>query len=233
LELGVILFGRGDDCALRTDDPLVSRQHARITVEQERVLIEDLSSSNGVAVNGAKIGQITELSSGDSIRIGDQGLTLLLGRDTLSGAEAPAPTRRFDAMGVLGELAEKMMTLNRLDEAERLVEGPLQQMVDDLACGVELSPAVVAKATELATRLAVVTLKRDWVNRLITLYSGLGRPWPAAVVETLYEIARKVGGVDRSALRAYTEKLKNLELGPADRFLVGRIDGLERQFALP
>lgn len=218
---------------MHTDDPLVSRQHARILVAQEEVCIEDLGSRNGVVVNGEKISRNTALTPGDRIRIGGQVLTLLHGRATGSWSEPPAPTRRFDALGVLGELAEKALALNRFDEAERLVEGPFQQLVEDVASGREISSAVIIKATDLAVRLAAATSKGDWIDRLTLLYSGLCRPWPAEVVNALYTISRRVNGVNRAALRAYIAKLKDIQLGPADRFLLGRIDGLERQLAAP
>ena len=233
LENGPILFGRGDDCVLRTDDPLVSRQHARFDVEQDQVVIEDLGSRNGVMVNGEKISQLTKLNPGDRVRIGNQTLTVLLGRATGSWIEPVAPTRRFDALGVVGELAEKAMALGRYDEAERLIEGPFQQMVNDVASHVELSSAVITKATDLAVRLASATLKADWIDRLILLYSELCRPWPANVVDSLYGIARRVRGVNRAALRQYVGKLREKPMGPADKFLLSRIDGLERQLGAP
>jgi predicted component of type VI protein secretion system len=233
LENGVLLFGRGDECALRTDDPLVSRQHARITVAEDQIQIEDLASRNGVNVNGAKIAQHADLRPGDRIRIGGQDMVLLLGRNTGSWSEAPGPTRRFDALGVLGELAQKALALNRFDEAERLVDGPFQQLVDDIALARPVSPVLVSQATDLAVQLAAATLKREWIERLIVLYMALGRPWPADVIDALYETARHVSGVDRAALRNYIEKLSGAKLGPAERFLLGRIGGLERLLALP
>lgn len=233
LEIGVVVFGRDDGCALRTDDPLVSRQHARIIVTSDRVTIEDLGSRNGVIVNGDKINQPTPLDTGDRIRIGSQVLTLLHGRATMNWSEPPAPTRRFDAFGIVGELAEKALALSRFDEAERLVEGPYQQLADEVASGAEVSAAVVAKATDLAVRLAAHTFKHEWIDRLVALYAQLHRPWPAEVIDVLYVIARKVQGVNRAALRSYLADLKAKQLGPADKFLVGRIDGLERQLTAP
>ena len=233
LEEGVLLFGRSDDCQLRTDDPLVSRQHVRFEVTAEQTFVEDLGSRNGVLVNDARIFERVRLEPGDKIRIGNQILTFLLGRDTGSWTEPPAPTRRFDAFGVIGELAEKAIALGRTDEAERLIDGPFQQLTEDSQAGLELSTAVTTKATELAVRLAATTLKAAWFNRLVVLYTALERPWPTEVIDTLYEIARKISGVDRAALREYARVLKTKSLGPADRFLAGRIDGLERQLGSP
>ena len=230
---GVLLFGRNDECQLRTDDPLVSRQHARFEISEEQGHVEDLGSRNGVLVNGERIARRTPLQPGDKIKIGNQVLAFLFGRETGNWTEPPAPTRRFDALGVIGELAEKAIVMGRLDEAERLVEGPFMQLTDDVRSGGEVSSAVVTKATELGIRLASTTLKATWIDRLVLLYSSLGRPWPPEVIDVLYEIARKVTNVDRAAIRAYIGVLKVKQLGPADRFLAGRIDGLERQLGLP
>ena len=233
LDAGILLFGRGEDCALQTDDPLVSRQHARFIVSGQSVTIEDLESRNGVSLNGRKIDRRESVSPGDRIRIGNQDMTVLLGCDTVNWSEPPAPTRRFDGLGVVGELAEKALAMGRLEEAERLVEGPLSHMIQDATEGREVAPALLAKATELATRLAAATLKREWVNVLIRLYGHLERPWPADVIDQMYEIARRVSGVDRSALKEYVTQLNTAQLGPADKFLLRRIEGLERQFPNP
>jgi hypothetical protein len=50
------------------------------------------------------------------------------------------------------------------------------------------------------------------------------------VVDELYTAMRKVNGVDLVRLRGYLASLraKQATLGPAERFLVQRIEGLER-----
>jgi hypothetical protein len=72
LPRGVTTIGRSVECQLTLDDPLVSRRHARIVVEDDAVHIEDLGSRNGVRVNGSVIQGSTLLRSGDRIRIGTQ-----------------------------------------------------------------------------------------------------------------------------------------------------------------
>lgn len=64
--------GRAASCQLTLDDPLVSREHAKIVVREELATIEDLSSRNGVRVNGRVVEGVHELSDGDRIRIGTQ-----------------------------------------------------------------------------------------------------------------------------------------------------------------
>jgi hypothetical protein len=45
-------------------------------------------------------------------------------------------------------------------------------------------------------------------------------------------VVRKVTTVNLPSMRAYVELLRSLAKGPADRFLLNRIEGLERLIAL-
>ncbi len=47
----VLVVGRGDDCDLRLSDPSVSRIHARITLIDGHVYLEDAGSRWGTLVN--------------------------------------------------------------------------------------------------------------------------------------------------------------------------------------
>ncbi len=53
----------------------VSRFHAKLTFSRGRWLIEDLKSSNGTFVNGARVQKPKPLGSGDEVRLGDEILT--------------------------------------------------------------------------------------------------------------------------------------------------------------
>ncbi len=233
LDSGTAIFGRGEDCELQTDDPLVSRQHARFCVTEQTFSVEDLGSRNGVFVNGDRIAAARVLNAEDRIRIGSQELTVLHGRDTASFSKSPPPTRRFEGLGVISELSEKAIALGRFEDAERLVEGPFVQLLEDLSAGREVPAPLISHATSLATRLVAVTTKRIWVERLLRLYLQLKRPWPADAIDVMYESARRVSGLDRTLLRAYVAELGRTQLGPAERFLARRIEGLERLFPIP
>ena len=69
---GATVIGRSLDCNLTIEDPLVSRQHARIAVDDEGGVVEDLGSRNGVRVNGIPVRDPTRLRDGDRVRIGTQ-----------------------------------------------------------------------------------------------------------------------------------------------------------------
>ncbi len=47
--------GRALECAIRTDDAMVSRKHSQIRMEGGRFVVEDLGSSNGTHVNNARV----------------------------------------------------------------------------------------------------------------------------------------------------------------------------------
>jgi len=63
-------IGRGGGCAVRLPDDGVSRAHARIITEGDRVLLEDLDSRNGTFLNGKKVVGRVPLVDGDKIQIG-------------------------------------------------------------------------------------------------------------------------------------------------------------------
>jgi pSer/pThr/pTyr-binding forkhead associated (FHA) protein len=52
LPQGDTVIGRSASCQVTIEDPLVSREHARIRISGERATIEDLGSRNGVQVGG-------------------------------------------------------------------------------------------------------------------------------------------------------------------------------------
>lgn len=227
-----IVIGRADDCSIVVDDPLVSRRHATVVKSETDLWVNDLSSRNGVFVNGERIEENHRLMVGDTLRIGGQEIRIDGDESPLrdAGSEVPEPTRRFDAMGVVGQLAEKALALGHVEEAERLLAGPLEQVLREAMVGLAPSDELLNKSTDLAVRLLEGTRRGFWLNWLVQLYRALRKPWSASVVDTLYQVARGSIGHDRRAIRAYCELLRAVQndLGPAERFQIGRIEGLER-----
>lgn len=52
---GVVTVGRGPECSLRLDEPGLSRAHARLLANEHGVQVEDVGSSNGTFINGARV----------------------------------------------------------------------------------------------------------------------------------------------------------------------------------
>jgi Protein of unknown function (DUF3662)/FHA domain len=69
LQTPVTLLGRGTDCDLRLVDPGVSRHHAELRVENDQVVLVDLSSTNGTFVNGQPVRRVV-LTDGTQVTLG-------------------------------------------------------------------------------------------------------------------------------------------------------------------
>lgn len=100
LPFGETVVGRNPGCALRFNDPSVSREHMRFIRRREQVFIEDLGSMNGTLVNGVRVASAIALHDGDIVRIGarvvkisvnhfgaDEHTTLSLKRLSIEGSQ--------------------------------------------------------------------------------------------------------------------------------------------------
>lgn len=92
LPRGITLIGRSSDCQVTIEDPLVSRQHARILIDGDDATLEDLGSRNGVKLNGVAIKGKAPLKDGDRLRIGTQELVFCR---VEQAAQASAKTTGF------------------------------------------------------------------------------------------------------------------------------------------
>lgn len=68
----VIVIGRHPSCdVVLTDSRKVSRKHCCVAVVDNRVVVRDLGSMNGVWVNGRRIAKQAVLKFGDKLAVGD------------------------------------------------------------------------------------------------------------------------------------------------------------------
>ena len=71
---GGVTIGRGDDVDLRIADRYASGLHCRVHNRGNAYLLEDLGSTNGTVLNGARLTGEAELRDLDVISIGDTAL---------------------------------------------------------------------------------------------------------------------------------------------------------------
>ena len=69
------MLGRSRACDLVLGDDSVSRRHAMLVREGDRIILTDLGSTNGTFVNGRQITE-AEVQPGDRLRLGDLDLVL-------------------------------------------------------------------------------------------------------------------------------------------------------------
>src|SRR5437773_2546983 len=79
-----ITIGRKEGNTIRLTERNVSRKHAKLLKQNGTIFIEDLTSYNGIKVNGDRIAGRAPVNEGDRIQIGDYQLALKM--DKAAGA---------------------------------------------------------------------------------------------------------------------------------------------------
>lgn len=253
---GETLIGRHETCHIVIDDPLASRRHARLLWDQTRLVAEDLGSVNGVLLNGKRVEQSVEVVNGDELKLGNQRMDVFiassdrnkvrrsLSANTLVGEKLDIPrnmqpdeatgVRDGEALSTLALVAERVLAMGRGAEAERILDKSLQTVRVKVQRGEAVDGETLELAANCAARLAEVTRKGVWVDYPIELHSRLGTIMPGPVVDKLYNAVRVVEGGNVEKLRSYIQVLTERRQGysPGELFLLRRIEGLERLFAL-
>lgn len=97
-----IKVGRAVDCAIRTDDAMVSRHHARVFWGGGGYVIEDLGSANGVYYQEQQV-KTHLLKHGDAIRCGSLWLRFV---DMDSGPAYPDQSNQSGQSGQMNQLGQ-------------------------------------------------------------------------------------------------------------------------------
>ncbi len=260
LRQGPIVIGRSTGCQLVLDDALVSRRHAQVVLTDKGVRLEDLGSANGVYLNGERATESRLLNPGDRIVVGQQEIVFRVGTRqrephdrsrltavTLGGGDSDRAlgfeptsemdaeaTQQSDALQLLGGVADKVLAFGRGEDAERILGALLRNVLTRAETNGQLEPALADKAAEYAIKIAAVTGHGKWVDYAFELFAPLRRPLPAAAIDQLFTVLRSVSSINLAALRDYVAKLRLVQdqLGPNERFLMQRIEGLERLASL-
>ena len=190
LPQGETLIGRSTACHITLEDPLVSRTHARITVDGETARVEDMGSRNGLLVNGERIKLPTDLTDGTRIRVGTQ--EFVLGRLMESrGARKVSQDTGFlchcAACGL--PYPNKMSECPNCGSSERFEEDTLSGSLPSReAWTLDLVVETVRKARQLGRWADVERLLRragEAIDRLL----GAGEPVEAEQLEVLADAA--------------------------------------------
>jgi pSer/pThr/pTyr-binding forkhead associated (FHA) protein len=111
---GSTVVGRDQSAGLVIDDAEASRRHASLSVEGTTVTVEDLGSTNGTFVNGARISAPKELTGGDKLRIGTTVFELRVPQAEEPPAAEPDVSDQATRMGTaLPDLDELQATAPR------------------------------------------------------------------------------------------------------------------------
>ena len=250
--------GRSSAADIPLVGSLVSRRHATFSLTESGVEVADHGSRNGVFVNGERIGGPAPLHPGDIVTIGDDSLTLVeleepgeRRKEIISDMRPVRPeqtprlpsfsdddvfvaTRRADAFQLLSGVVDKALALGRGDEAEHLIGTHLVAAMADANSGRGIPPDIARTAARYALKLAAATNKSNWLDFAVRLYRALAQPMPLPIVDELYTLVGRMRSMDRALLRDYLDSLRLVSesMTPTERFVLQRLEGLERMASL-
>ncbi len=155
------------------------------------------------------------------------GATLELKLNQLSPDEE---TRQASGFSLLTGIADKALALNRFSEAERILGTHLDRMLDKAVRGKKISTDQARKGTTYALKLARGLKAGKWVDWVFKLNGALRFVPSSETVDELHAVVRDISHRDPRALRAYLEEIRvsRSDLGPAERFVISRLESLER-----
>jgi pSer/pThr/pTyr-binding forkhead associated (FHA) protein len=202
LREGSLLAGRLPECDVMIDDGLVSRMHARISVRDDSVVVEDLHSTNGVYVNGTRITHSALLREGDRLLLGTTEISLFEARP--DARVAPLRARREEpprSSLVMPPAGARDAAATTLPVDRREAFGKLELHLDELALEAQDDGPPSARSADLRS--------------LRTRSSGVPSTARADALEVIGALADRLasGGNLDEARRVLSSHLKRILQG--------------------
>lgn len=242
---GTTVVGRSRTCHIPIPDPQISRRHACFSNDGYAVTVENLSTTRATAVNGVALASSVPhaLAPGDRVSIGAHEVEVCALGDYCPSFE---PTEQINAarglasdgegsnLLTLAAVANKCLALGQAREAERIVRPVLAGLLRYCHEGQIPSATDVELAVQITLGIAESNRAGEWIDYLFELFSALGKPMTQEVVDRLYRLVPEAQGVKMACFRRYETILADNQerFGPAERFLVRRIQGLERALVM-
>lgn len=98
---GSLVIGRDSACEIVIPDRQVSRRHARLSVTQDGIMLEDLGSKNGTHCNGVRVDEPVQLNDGDSVQVALAQIFTFLSSDATLPLEGEEYLDRVSEGGLL------------------------------------------------------------------------------------------------------------------------------------
>jgi len=133
------IIGRGAETDFQIESQVISRQHARIFAQDNRIILEDLGSSNGTYLNSVQIFGEATLESGDLITLGQEIILEFSGVPSMAEAtriEVPdsvpevAPDQKLvvtiaGSPPVTHQLTSDQITIGRSEDNDIVIPSPV------------------------------------------------------------------------------------------------------------
>lgn len=215
LKLASIIVGRSGDVVI--PDPKVSRQHCRISSEDNEFFIEDLGSTNGTFLNGARLSPAAKrrLNHEDSIQVGKAVLRfydpIAAFVDELSG------TREKEIAIHSIEADHEQNWQIALQMLGKLIQGAIRDSDQDIIGKVALAVREVAKRQPL-----------DGINLLLQV--ARQKYVHDQVYVALSQLMQQDEGIPWRSLEAIVQRAGDYDWALLYWISIGTEDGLLRSF---
>ncbi len=212
---GEYVIGRSDDADIFADTPLISRHHARLTINYDQVLIEDLGSSNGTFVADQPIADVTRLYPNQAVRLGDVQIELRRERTPSDPGVSLAPAQT--AIGRF--LPDELLAGKRYAIGRQIARGGM---------GAILDAQQAAMKRQVAMKVMLEASEEADVLRFIDEAQITGQLEHPSIVP-IYEL-----GVDEQGQLFYTMKfVRGITLKKVIELLAQGVAGTQKKFPLP
>jgi len=248
---GEYLIGRSRSCHVIIDDDLVSRKHARLTLEDSRLFLSDLSSRNGVFLNGKRIGlEPRVLVNNDIFTVGSEELHVCVDDSEQSreqsavfeglneschlllkpsGLSMPERTETTNDLDLIGAVAERALQAGHPRDAEKLLEMHLRAALLDAQGAKRTTPRIRQKAFDYGLLLAEATGRGEWFDYAIDLLCAERALCSHEQFAKLQKAAAQVPCIDVRRLKRYISILRSETRTMAGIKMVSLIDELAGQ----
>ncbi|MBX3250034.1 MAG: FHA domain-containing protein [Myxococcales bacterium] len=228
----------------KTIEGVVALSHLdRVTIgHQELVLLERTAPTAAQTLQIERCWACGTLNEPGRTRCAQCGAKLGQEHQTLAGGHLVLPhvaqelsadederTTTAPAITLLVPIAEKSLALGRFEEASRLVGPALDRMLESMARSSD--PKALERGTSIALRLAEGPSAPRWITWIVEAHTAAKVLMSATVIDRLHELVRKSRYANPKPVRAYIEQLREANLSPAERFLLRRLEALERVVA--
>jgi pSer/pThr/pTyr-binding forkhead associated (FHA) protein len=245
---GEYLIGRSRSCHVIIDDDLVSRKHARLTLEGNRSLfLSDLGSCNGVFLNGKRIGlERRVLVNNDIFTVGSEELLVCVDDSEQSalteglneschlllkpsGLSMPERTETTNDLDLIGAVAERALQAGHPSDAEKLLEMHLRAALLDAQGAMRTTTRVRQKAFDYALLLVEATGRGEWFDYAIDLLCAEKALCSHEQFTKLQKAAAQVPCIDVRRLKRYISILRSETRTMAGIKMASLIDELAGQ----
>ncbi|MEZ4227277.1 MAG: FHA domain-containing protein [Polyangiaceae bacterium] len=251
LALGQYLVGRSASCQIVLDHPRVSRRHARLTLDGDRVAVTDLGSVNGIYVNGERVSGSRDLQNGDQLLIGGEQLEITIeSTPTPSrvaetqgglGSIPPAPpstswdavtggvgTQKADVFDLVGKIADRSLAEGKSEEAESLLRAHLGKVLEQAKRSGQVADTTRGAALHYALELARALEQPRWLDYTVDLLCYCKVLVPEALARDIQSSLAKIPGADLDKLDGYLKFLEGLPPSLERAQAITRVQGLRR-----